>query len=133
MRIFGLPPIVTNAYVAVDQVPRDIREAADGMAMVTSLVRVNQLLDEDEYLTLRTKAREETRLIARAERVLAPQLGRQPTEEEVAKTMSISQTHLSLDAPLTPGEDNKILDYLADNVNPTLVPREAESKKKKSA
>lgn len=41
------------------------------------------------------------------------------TEEEVAKTMSISQAHLSLDAPLTPGEDNKLLDYLADNINPT--------------
>src|SRR5258705_2289113 len=41
------------------------------------------------------------------------------TEEEVAKTMSISQTHLSLDAPLTPGEDNKLLDYLPDNLNPT--------------
>src|SRR5688500_11907478 len=41
------------------------------------------------------------------------------TEEEVAKTMSSSQTHLSLDAPLTPGEDNKLLDYLADTVNPT--------------
>src|SRR5512139_1723268 len=41
------------------------------------------------------------------------------TEEEVAKTMSISQTHLSLDAPLTPGEDNKLLDYLADNISPT--------------
>ena len=41
------------------------------------------------------------------------------TEEEVAKTMSISQTHLSLDAPLTPGEDNKLLDYLPDNQNPT--------------
>jgi RNA polymerase primary sigma factor len=39
------------------------------------------------------------------------------TEEEVAKTMSISQTHLSLDAPLTPGEDNKLLDYLPDTVN----------------
>src|SRR5881628_3908230 len=33
--------------------------------------------------------------------------------------MSISQTHLSLDAPLTPGEDNKLLDYLPDNLNPT--------------
>jgi len=32
------------------------------------------------------------------------------TEEEVAKTMSISQTHLSLDAPLTPGEDNMLVD-----------------------
>src|SRR3982750_4022587 len=41
------------------------------------------------------------------------------TEEEVAKTMSISQTHLSLDAPLTPGEDNKLLDYLPDTINPT--------------
>jgi RNA polymerase primary sigma factor len=39
------------------------------------------------------------------------------TEEEVAKT--ISQTHLSLDAPMTPGEDNRLLDYLPDNVNPT--------------
>ena len=41
------------------------------------------------------------------------------TEEEVAKTMSISQVHLSLDAPMTPGEDNRLLDYLADTVNPT--------------
>ncbi len=41
------------------------------------------------------------------------------TVEEVAKTMSISQAHLSLDAPLTPGEDNKLLDYLPDNLNPT--------------
>jgi RNA polymerase primary sigma factor len=40
------------------------------------------------------------------------------TEEEVAKTMAISQTHLSLDAPLTPGEDNKLLDYLPDTQNP---------------
>ena len=45
--------------------------------------------------------------------------GMEITEEEVAKTMSISQTHLSLDAPLTPGEDNKLLDYLPDNINPT--------------
>ena len=41
------------------------------------------------------------------------------TEEEVAKTMSISQVHLSLDAPLAPGEDNRLLDYLADTINPT--------------
>lgn len=39
------------------------------------------------------------------------------TEEEVAKTMSISQTHLSLDAPITPGEDNRLLDYLPDTMN----------------
>jgi RNA polymerase primary sigma factor len=33
--------------------------------------------------------------------------------------MSISQSHLSLDAPLTPGEDNKLLDYLPDEYNPS--------------
>src|SRR5256886_2195616 len=36
----------------------------------------------------------------------------------VAKKLSISQAHLSLDAPLTPGEDNKLLDYLPDTQNP---------------
>jgi RNA polymerase primary sigma factor len=36
------------------------------------------------------------------------------TEEEVAHTMSISQVHVSLDAPLVPGEDSKLLDYLPD-------------------
>ena len=45
--------------------------------------------------------------------------GMEITEEEVAKTMSISQTHLSLDAPMNPGEDNRLLDYLPDSVNPT--------------
>ena len=59
---------------------------------------------------------------------LLQELGRQPTnleiadgmditEDEVAKTMMISQVHLSLDAPMTPGEDNRLLDYLADNVS----------------
>jgi len=41
------------------------------------------------------------------------------TEEEVAKTMSISQATLSLDAPMAPGEDNKLLDYLPDTISPT--------------
>src|SRR6266496_962680 len=60
---------------------------------------------------------------------LLQELGREPTveeiaegmdisEEEVAKTLSISQAHLSLDAPLTPGKDNKLLDYLPDTTNP---------------
>jgi RNA polymerase primary sigma factor len=39
--------------------------------------------------------------------------------EEVAKTMSISQGHLSLDAPMSPGEDNKLLDFIADTLSPT--------------
>jgi RNA polymerase primary sigma factor len=41
------------------------------------------------------------------------------TEEEVAHTLAIAQTHVSLDAPLAPGEDNRLLDYLADTVSPT--------------
>ncbi|MBA3340488.1 MAG: RNA polymerase sigma factor RpoD/SigA, partial [Gemmatimonadaceae bacterium] len=61
---------------------------------------------------------------------LLQELGRQPThmeiaeglditEEEVSKTMMISQVHLSLDAPMTPGEDNRLLDYLPDTTNRT--------------
>jgi RNA polymerase primary sigma factor len=57
---------------------------------------------------------------------LVQELGREPTheeiaegmdltEEEVARTMAISHTHLSLDAPLTPGEDNSLIDHLADS------------------
>jgi RNA polymerase primary sigma factor len=60
---------------------------------------------------------------------LVQELGREPTheeiaegmdltEEEVARTMAISHTHLSLDAPLTPGEDNSLIDHLADSVRP---------------
>jgi RNA polymerase primary sigma factor len=63
--------------------------------------------------------------IGKRSSALLQELGREPTveeiaegmdisEEEVAKTLSISQAHLSLDAPLTPGEDNKLLDYLPD-------------------
>jgi len=59
---------------------------------------------------------------------LQQELGREPTveeiadgmditQDEVAKTLSISQSHLSLDAPLTPGEDNKLLDYIPDTQN----------------
>ena len=68
--------------------------------------------------------------IGKRANTLLQELGREPTheeiaeemdlsEEEVERTISISQTHLSLDAPLTPGEDNKLLDYLPDNLNPT--------------
>jgi RNA polymerase primary sigma factor len=68
--------------------------------------------------------------IGKRANTLLQELGRQPThleiaeglditEEEVAKTMLISQVHLSLDAPMTPGEDNRLLDYLPDNTNST--------------
>ncbi len=63
--------------------------------------------------------------IGKRSSTLLQELGREPTVEEIAdeldlthdevqRTLSISQTHLSLDAPLTPGEDNRLLDYLAD-------------------
>ncbi len=45
--------------------------------------------------------------------------GMEITEEEVAKTMSITQTHISLDAPMSPGEDNRLLDYLPDTQSAT--------------
>jgi RNA polymerase primary sigma factor len=67
--------------------------------------------------------------IGRRSSSLLQELGREPTvneiadgleisKEEVASTMAISQPHLSLDAPLTPGEDNRLLDYLPDQFAP---------------
>jgi len=67
--------------------------------------------------------------ISRRSSALEQELGRQPTAaevaegmdievEEVEKTLSISQNHVSLDAPLTPGEENRLLDYLPDTQNP---------------
>src|SRR3954451_12247184 len=60
--------------------------------------------------------------IGKRANALLQELGREPTPseiaegmdismEEVQKTWSISQNHPSLDAPLTPGEDNKPLHY----------------------
>lgn len=67
--------------------------------------------------------------IGRRSAALQQELGRDPTIDEIAegmdiprdevvKTLAISQTHLSLDAPLTPGEDNKLMDYLPDEQSP---------------
>jgi RNA polymerase primary sigma factor len=40
------------------------------------------------------------------------------TEEEVARSRSIAQAHVSLDAPVVAGEDNRLLDFLPDTLNP---------------
>ncbi len=67
--------------------------------------------------------------IGKRSALLLQELGREPTveeladeldisEDEVRRTLSLSQTHLSLDAPLTPGEDNRLLDYLPDQFSP---------------
>ena len=67
--------------------------------------------------------------IGKRSAALRQELGREPTVEELAdemdlsrdevrRTLSLSQTHLSLDAPLTPGEDNRLLDYLPDQFSP---------------
>ncbi|MEX0856365.1 MAG: sigma-70 family RNA polymerase sigma factor, partial [Gemmatimonadota bacterium] len=67
--------------------------------------------------------------IGRRSSSLLQELGREPTvaelaqdldlsKEEVASTLAISQTHLSLDAPLSPGEDTRLLDYLPDQFSP---------------
>ncbi len=66
--------------------------------------------------------------IGKKSSMLLQELGREPTPaeiaegmdltmEEVQKTLSISQGHLSLDAPMAPGEDNRLLDYLPDTQN----------------
>ncbi|HXC24558.1 MAG TPA: RNA polymerase sigma factor RpoD/SigA [Gemmatimonadaceae bacterium] len=67
--------------------------------------------------------------IGRSVATLLQELGREPTneeiaeqmeisEEEVAKTMAISHIHLSLDAPMTPDDDHSLIDRIADSVSP---------------
>jgi RNA polymerase primary sigma factor len=66
--------------------------------------------------------------IGRRSSTLTQELGREPTleeiagdldlpEEEIKHTLAMAQTHLSLDAPLVPGEDGQLLDYLCDHVS----------------
>jgi RNA polymerase primary sigma factor len=67
--------------------------------------------------------------IGRRSSSLLQELGREPTvaeiaddlditREEVEKTLAISQSSLSLDAPLSPGEDSRLIDYLPDQFSP---------------
>jgi len=67
--------------------------------------------------------------IGRRSSSLLQELGREPSmeelaqdlnlsEAEIASTVAIAQTHLSLDAPLVQGEDNRLLDYLPDQFSP---------------
>ena len=67
--------------------------------------------------------------IGRRSSALLHELGREPTVEEIAddldisqqeveRTLAISQSHLSLAAPITPGEDHRLLDYLPDQYAP---------------
>ena len=69
------------------------------------------------------------RRIGRRANLLLQRLGREPTareiaselnltEEEVAVALAIPQRHVSLDAPMTLGEETSLLDYLPDSVNP---------------
>ena len=68
--------------------------------------------------------------IGRRAAMLLQELGREPTneeiaegmelsEDEVAKTLAMSHIHLSLDAPLTPDDDHALIDHLADSVTPS--------------
>ena len=67
--------------------------------------------------------------IGKRSSALAQELGREPTleeiadeldlsEEEIKHTLAMAQTHLSLDAPLVPGEDGQLLDYVSDQFSP---------------
>jgi RNA polymerase primary sigma factor len=60
--------------------------------------------------------------IGKRANALLQELGREAThaelsEDDVAKSMAISQAHVSLDAPMAPGEDNRLLDYIADTTH----------------
>jgi RNA polymerase primary sigma factor len=68
--------------------------------------------------------------IGKKSNFLVQELGREPTEEEIAEgmdisvsevrnTMQISRTHRSLDAPIIPGEDGKLMDYIPDTYQPS--------------
>lgn len=63
--------------------------------------------------------------IGRRRAAMIQEYGREPTAEELAqdlgmskeeveKTLALAQSHLSLEAPVSPGEDNRLLDYLPD-------------------
>jgi RNA polymerase primary sigma factor len=67
--------------------------------------------------------------IGKRSSILTQELGREPTLEEIAEvlelpedeikhTLAMAQAHLSLDAPLVPGEEGQLMDYLCDNVSP---------------
>ncbi|HEV2132031.1 MAG TPA: RNA polymerase sigma factor RpoD/SigA [Longimicrobiaceae bacterium] len=67
--------------------------------------------------------------IGRRSSSLTQELGREPTVEEIAEeldlpeeeikhTLVMAQQHLSLDAPLVPGEEGQLLDYLSDHASP---------------
>ena len=67
--------------------------------------------------------------IGRRSSAMTQELGREPTlqeiaselevpEEEVSHALAMSQVYLSLDAPLVPGEDGQLLDYLSDQFSP---------------
>lgn len=67
--------------------------------------------------------------IAKRKAMLVQELGREPTvaelaeevgltREELENTLAISRAHVSLDAPVAPGEDGRLLDYLPDRVSP---------------
>ena len=67
--------------------------------------------------------------IARRKAMLVQELGREPTvaeiaeevgltREDVEKTLAISRAHVSLDAPIGPGQDGRLLDHIPDRVSP---------------
>jgi RNA polymerase primary sigma factor len=67
--------------------------------------------------------------IGKRSSAMTQELGREPTlteianeldvpEDEISHALAMSQVYLSLDAPLVPGEDGQLLDYLSDSLSP---------------
>lgn len=86
---------------------------------------LQSLAEQSRIFRLPLNRVEELRKINKVLRGLKQEFGREPSTQEIADHLSISNTdvddtlklfstHLSLDAPFTPGEDGRLLDILED-------------------
>lgn len=86
---------------------------------------LQSLAEQSRIFRLPLNRVEELRKIKKVLRGLKQEFGREPSTQEIADHLSISNTdvddtlklfstHLSLDAPFTPGEDGRLLDILED-------------------
>src|SRR5690606_36334305 len=103
---------------------KDIKFISDAVWWIRQAI-LQALAEQSRIVRVPLNRAEALHRIGKRSSTLLQELGREPTVEEIAeeldlsheevqRTLAISQTHLSLDAPSTPGEDNRLLDYLPD-------------------
>lgn len=87
------------------------------------------LAEQSRIVRVPAKRAGDVHRIGRRSSALAQELGREPTldeiaeeldvpREEISRTLCMVRAHLSLDAPLVPGEDGQLLDLLSDATTP---------------